>query len=406
MKYAIRIGLCLAVAVLVISTVSAEEDAFVAILKSQLEANGFQPAAALYRKPDEKLAPIGRVIFRSKGLSLNGEISCKTCHLKDFGSDDGIPLGAAIGGKGEGPARLMSGARLLPRNTLPLWGRGGKGFDTFFWDGRVDFSDNKKFSQFGAHPPSDDALVTAAHLPVVQIREMLDEDAFVEKHKHESVADAQEVYSAIAANLARVEVSASHELAAVLGKPVDRLEYTDYARSIAAFIRSEFRIQPTKLERFVAGNENLTEDELRGGILFFGKGHCATCHSGPYFSDFKFHVVVFPQLGFGATGFGVDYGRFNATFDARDLYKFRTPPLYNVEGTAPYGHSGSAATIEEAIVAHFDPLRLVKVTDMDNFDRYEFYKRLTLSSEVATTTTYLSDAEVKQVVQFLKTLSF
>jgi len=43
---------------------------------------------------------------------------------------------------------------------------------------------------------------------------------------------------------------------------------------------------------------------------------------------------------------------------------------------------------------------------MDNFDRYEFYKRLTLSSEVATTTTYLSDAEVKQVVQFLKTLSF
>ena len=84
-----------------------------------------------------------------------------------------------------------------------------------------------------------------------------------------------------------------------------------------------------------------------------------TCHYGPYFSDLKFHVVPFPQLGFGKNGFGVDYGRFNVTFDPKDLYKFRTPPLFNVEKTAPYGHSGSVATIQEAIAAHFDPLRLV-----------------------------------------------
>src|SRR5215471_6158452 len=102
MKYAIRFGLCLAAVVLVSSVVLAGENAFVAILKNQLETNGFQPAAALYRNPDEKLAPIGRVIFQSKGLSLNGEISCQTCHLKDLGSGDGIPLAAAIGGKGEG----------------------------------------------------------------------------------------------------------------------------------------------------------------------------------------------------------------------------------------------------------------------------------------------------------------
>ena len=39
-----------------------------------------------------------------------------------------------------------------------------------------------------------------------------------------------------------------------------------------------------------------------------------------------------------------------------DPYKFRTTPLFNVEKTAPYGHSGSVATIEDAIAAHFDPL--------------------------------------------------
>ena len=58
------------------------------------------------------------------------------------------------------------------------------------------------------------------------------------------------------------------------------------------------------------------------------------------------------------------------------------------------------------MIVHFDPLRLVKLTDMDGFGRHEFYKRLTLGSEAATTVGYLSETEVKQVTEFLKTLSF
>ena len=384
----------------------AGERAFGEVLKSQVLANGFEPAAVLYQNKDEQLVPIGKVIFQSKGLSLNGDISCQTCHLMKFGSADGVPIAAAIGGKGEGPARLRSGAKLLARNTLPFWGRGGKGFETFFWDGRVDFSGNRRVSQFGANAPSDDPLITAAHLPVVQIREMLDEDEFIKKHKRESVMQSKTVYKAIADNLRRVEPAASRDLARALSKPPDQLTYTDYARTIAAFIRSEFRIKPTKLERFVDGSERFTDDELRGGFLFYGKGRCVVCHSGSYFSDLKFHVVAFPQLGFGANGFGIDYGRFNATFKPQDRYKFRTPPLYNVEKTAPYGHDGGVATLQEAIVAHFDPLRLVNLAGMDSFARHEFYKRLTLSFEAANTTGYLSDVEVKQVAAFLKALSF
>ncbi len=406
MKFVTRVGLTYGLAALLAVPVYAGEQAFVEILKTQVKANGFQQAELLYQNPDERLVPVGKVIFQSKGLSLNGNISCQTCHLTRFGSADGIPLAAAVRGKGEGPARLLSGAKLLPRNTLAFWGRGGKGFNTFFWDGRVDFSDGRQRSQFGANPPAEDSLVTAVHLPVVQIREMLDEDDFVRRHQRESVEDAKVVYTAIAKNLRNTEPGASQQLAATLRKDVKALTYTDYARAIAAFIRSEFRIKPTKLERFMTGREKLAEQEVRGGILFYGKGKCSMCHSGAHFTDFKFHVVAFPQLGFGANGFGVDYGRFNATFDPQDLYKFRTPPLFNVEKTAPYGHSGSVATLEEAVVAHFDPLRLFSVADMDSFSRYEFYKRLTLSSETANTVGYLLDEEVKQLVEFLKTLSF
>lgn len=408
MRFATKIASILAVtsSILWASVSLGAENAFIEVLRTQIRAGGFQPAAALYRNEEERLAPLGKIIFESKGLSLNGNISCQTCHLLKFGSSDGVPIAAAIGGQGEGPRRLLSGAKLLARKTLPLWGRGGKGFEIFFWDGRVDFSEKKRFSVFGSNPPSDDSLVTAAHLPVVQIREMLDEDEFVKKHKRESVERASAVYKAIAENLRKVEPTASRDLAGALGKPLEQLTYTDYARGIAAFIRAEFRIKPTRLERFLNGSERVSDDEVRGGILFYGKGRCVVCHGGPYFSDFKFHVVVFPQLGFGVNGFGVDLGRFNATFDPQERYRFRTPPLYNVEKTAPYGHSGSVATLEEAVIAHFDPLRLVKLTDLDGFARHEFYKRLTLAAETAITVGYLSDAEVRQLAIFLKMLSF
>src|SRR6266446_7792708 len=169
MKYAISL---LAIAAVSVIGYAAEEKAFPQILRQQVLANGFRPASELYRNPDEGLITVGEIIFESKKLSLNGDISCRTCHIPKFGSADGIPNAAAIFGKGEGPTRLMSGAKLLPRNTLALWGRGANGFDSFFWDGRVDFRESKKLSPFGSGSPSDDALVTAVHLPVVEIREM------------------------------------------------------------------------------------------------------------------------------------------------------------------------------------------------------------------------------------------
>ena len=185
------------------ASLSTTEEAFPRVLRQQIVANGFIPSKDLYVNTDENLIDVGKVIFKSKKLSLNGSIACQTCHLSKFGSGDGIPVAAAVGGVGEGPERLLSGAKLLPRNTLPFWGRGGRGFNTFFWDGKVDFANGKKISQFGSKPPSDDALVTAAHLPVVEVREMLNEDLFVREHMQESVGRAAEVYHAIADNLRR-----------------------------------------------------------------------------------------------------------------------------------------------------------------------------------------------------------
>lgn len=404
MNFAIKgiLLLCL----LLSASVFAQGNAYVEILKKQVKDSGFVTSVKLYNNPDEKLSAVGKTIFESKGLSLNGDIACKTCHLEKFGSSDGIPVAAAIGGAGEGPSRLKSGAKLLARNTLALWGVGARGFKVFFWDGRVEFTANKKMSPFGSTPPSSDPLVTAVHLPVAEIREMLDEDKFVVQYKKESAKGAAAVYQAIADNLRRAEPNASSKLAEYLKKLVIDLAYIDYARAIAAFIRSEFRIRPTKLEQFVEGTGKLSEDEIRGGIIFYGKGGCSGCHSGPLFSDFRHHVVPFPQMGFGKSGFGIDYGRYEATFEPSDLYKFRTPSLYNVEKTAPYGHSGSVFKLADAVIAHYDPLALVDISRIDNLTRHELFKRMTLSAETGRAVGYLTRDEVSQVVAFLGTLSF
>ena len=388
------------------NTVDAADKSFVEILRTSALANGLLPAEQLFVDTDLQLADVGRKFFESENLSLNGRIACRTCHLDAFGSGDGLPNAVGIFGVGEGPARAFSEGKIVPRNTLPLWGRGGPGFDVFFWDGKVDFSKQRPFSQFGTDVPSPDPLLTAVHLPPVEIREMIDDDADVSRFKRESPEQAHRLYARILTRLAETERASMEKLASNLGKQLNDLAFSDVARSITAFIRSEFRLRDTTFHQFVFGDGQLDPEAIQGGLIFYGKGKCSNCHTGPYFSDLRFHAVPFPQLGFGKNGFGVDYGRFNITFNPDDLYRFRTPPLFNVASTAPYGHSGSLVTLQDAIVAHYDPLRNLRVNEMTSLARHEQFKRMAAVGGDFKYLSALTDTEVELVVEFLKTLDF
>lgn len=405
MKFATKILLVVFAFVVAIPTV-AQSDSLRKILRTAALKNGLRPAAQMFIDRDTALAKIGRKFFESKNVSLNGGMACRTCHLDRFSSADGLPNAVGIFGQGEGPKRAFSKGRIVPRNTLPLWGRGALGFSTFFWDGKVDFSKGKRISQFGGKAPSDDPLLVAVHLPPVEIREMLNDDQLVSSFKGESPANAAELFDLITNRLVRTETQSMTTLAERLGKKVDAITFLDVARAIAAFIRSEFRVKNTKLHRFVFGQADLSSDELKGGLIFYGKGKCVICHTGAHFSDLKFHAVPFPQAGFGKNGFGVDYGRFNVTFDPADLYKFRTPPLFNVWKTAPYGHSGSLTTMGEAITAHFDPLKAIDPKSMSPLARHEFFKRMAAAGYEFKLLGTLDEEEVSKVTSFLKTLNF
>jgi cytochrome c peroxidase len=403
MKFFIKF---LALLILLFIPPNIEANSFQNILRKTALDNGIVPAEQLFDDRDKSLAKVGKQLFESEALSLNRKISCKTCHLKEFSSADGIPNAVGVGGEGHGQKRLNSGGKFIPRNTLALWGRGGLGFNTLFWDGKVDFSNGARLSQFGDNTPSDDPLVVAVHLPAIEIGEMLVDDKKVKKYKKETAKDGFEVYQLMTNKLRDNEKSAITQLAKLTSKKVSEVQFIDIARAISSFIRSEFKIKKTKFQKFLFENGEFTDDEVRGGLIFYGKGKCSNCHNGPYFTDFKFYSISLPQLGFGKNGFGIDYGRFNVTFDPSDLYKFRTPPLHNVAKTAPYGHSGSVKTLEDAIVYHFDPLRFDLPKKMDELVRHEYFKKLSISSKNILDISFLTDEESKYLVQFLGTLNF
>ncbi|MCI5073972.1 His-Xaa-Ser system-associated MauG-like protein [Oricola sp.] len=383
---------------------SVADDLRESVLRDQALKAGIVQVVSLWPSVSPKQAAAGKLLFESKELSLTREIACQSCHLDRFSSSDGIPLGIGTRGSGEGIQRMQRGGDMLPRNTLPFWGRGSLGFDVFFWDGKVDSSSGEVASQFGDLVPSDDPLVVAAHLPPVEIREMLRDDEAAEALRTESVSSAQSIYTTIEGR-----VQADPMLAAALVDAYDfergDIRFLHVAESIAAFIRDRFRLQPTGFHRFVFDEGDISDEELAGGLLFYGRGRCVACHNGPFFSDLSFHAIPFSQFGYGRNGFGIDYGRFNVTMDPDDLYKFRTPPLYNVASTGPYSHSGAVADLRDAILAHVDPFRAMTLP-LDRQQRAEFYRRLGQWAKEPIWGVELDEDDIDNLVAFLGTLSF
>ncbi|MEL7801680.1 His-Xaa-Ser system-associated MauG-like protein [Sulfitobacter pontiacus] len=387
------------------STVSSAEGLREAVLRDAALDAGLVPARDTHILSDDALVSVGQKLFESRILSFNNDTACASCHLDQFGSADGLPNSIGTEGEGVGAMRIVNGGDIVPRNALPFWGRGGVGFDVFFWDGKVDNSTGKIVSQFGDQAPSKDPLIAAIHLPPVEIGEMVIDSRGNDPLQSETVETANEIYDMLAE---RIEKDPELGSALALARSVPRtsLKFIDVAEAIAAFVRVNFRVKSTKFHDFVFDRQQLSAEELEGGLLFYGRGGCSACHNGPYFSDMKFHAIPFSQIGFGKNGFGVDYGRFNVTLDESDRHAFRTPPLYNVAKTAPYSHSGSVPLLTDAIGVHVDPLLYVDPQKMSANDRTEFYNRLRLWSSTSLNGVVMTEREIAAIAAFLDTLSY
>jgi len=119
----------------------------------------------------------------------------------------------------------------------------------------------------------------------------------------------------------------------------------------------------------LAGSFN-PDAAARGKAVFEGQGNCASCHSGPLFTDAdsKLHdpgeVVSEPEPN-GAPGY--------ASRSATKMY--RTAPLAGVWQHAPYFHNGSAATLDD-VVATYNSKKSLGLTEAQSADLVQFLKSL------------------------------
>lgn len=148
-------------------------------------------------------------------------------------------------------------------------------------------------------------------------------------------------------------------------------------------------------------------------------GNCIACHVPPRFTDGKFHNIGVAQFEYDAVhGDGAfmnykaaapsdktraradkddaeksDLGRWNADPKEENTGAVKTPKLRNPNGTNPYLHNGSAASVEDAIRLHLHAADLAREGKLRNPDP----ELLKVSG--------LTDKDVTQLVAFFQTLN-
>lgn len=105
----------------------------------------------------------------------------------------------------------------------------------------------------------------------------------------------------------------------------------------------------------------------RGKVLFSGKAQCATCHSGPLFTDVTEGGKLHPQSA--SVALDKDYVKRSAT------KQWRVTPLKGIWQHPPYFHDGSAPTLAD-VVARYDEERGLDLTTAEKDDLTEYLKSL------------------------------
>ena len=253
--------------------------------------------------PTEETISLGRRLYYDPQLSVDGTISCASCHAPQFSFSDNHPFSEGVGkklGNRHAPTVINSAY-----NTLQ------------FWDGRA---------------PS---LEEQAKGPMANPVEMA--------HTLEGVVK-------------RLQADPKYPQLFKQAWGTDQITIDMVAKSIASFERTVIAGDSPFDQFFYGHNFKALSLEAQRGMKIFvdpKKGNCAVCHTmgkdNALFTDNKFH-----NLGVGADTRGNlnDLGRYAVTKVEADKGCFKTPSLRNLANRGPYMHDGSFPTVKDAF-AHY-----------------------------------------------------
>lgn len=321
----------------------------------------------------EKIA-LGRRLFDDPRFSVNGTVSCASCHRKDKAFTDGLVTARV--------SQQMPG----PRNTPTIVNAAF--YTRLFVDGRRDSLENQAKDPF--LNPIEHGL-----------------------ESHQSVID-----------IIRRDEEYPRRFQRAFDTDRDNITIEHVTKAIASFERT-LLAGGSPFDRYFFGSDKtaLSKSAVRGLNIFRRKGNCANCHEITWnqalFTDNRFYNlgVGFARVQQRLRDFiealkiesgdsarltraffddrqRSELGRFSVTGNIEDIGKFKTPTLRNIELTAPYMHDGNQTTLLE-VVDYYDrggnknpfldpaifPLML---TDQEKVDLVAFLKALT-SPEYALT---------------------
>jgi cytochrome c peroxidase len=262
----------------------------------------FKPLPRTPSPPDLPATParvaLGRMLFFDPRWTLEGNVSCATCHQPAlYGTD---ALARSIGVQ----------HRTHPRNS-PTVLNAGLNFIQHWWGDRKNLEDQVEKALTG--------VFSSGH------------------------ADA----GGATARIAAIEGYAPAFRQAF---PGDAMPVTpaNVGAAISAYERT--LLTPAPFDTYLRGDARALSPIARRGLRRFISRGCASCHNGMGVGGQMLQKFGVVEEYWKATGsLEVDKGRFGFTKDPADLYVFKVPSLRNVAKTPPYFHDGSVATVDEAI---------------------------------------------------------
>lgn len=267
---------------------------------------------------------LGRRLFYEADLSVNGTMSCATCHVQRHGFADGN--------------RTHPGALgHLGRRNVPGLANVGR-FRNLTW---------------------------AKDLPGGLERQALDPLTGTAPIEMGIGGIEDEVMGRLARDPCYARLFAA-SFADYAVKPT----MTQVTAAIAAFERTMIA-DDSDWDRAAKAGAPLADTAAERGRLLFVERGCATCHVPPLFTDDAFHVVRGHFEG------EYDEGLFETTGKPADRFAFRTTPLRNVAMTGPYWHDGRATTLSQAIRLHDAPGLVPPLSETDRAEIAAFLGSLT-----------------------------
>lgn len=378
-------------------------------------------------------AELGQLLFYDPILSGNRETACATCHHPELGTSDGVSLSFGDGGLGMGSDRRADPGNMpeerIPRNSPALFNLGAKEFTSLFHDGRLEADPTRPS---GIRTPMDADMVQgfASVLSAQTMFPVLSRDEMAGSQRENDVARLVRqgiitgdggAWDVLARRVAGVTDYANQFVAIYPHvETADDIAFTDISNAIAAFVAYEWRSDTAPFDAVLMGTLDLEGAAQTGLEIFYGKGRCADCHTGPFLTDHKFHAMAAPQIGPGKSATFEDHhrddGRFRVTGREADRYAFRTPSLRNVALTAPYGHAGSHKDLFQFIADHADPAQGLMNYDrtqavLPDFADDDFtvlddpFQIKDIAAAVTSEPVSLTDTDVAAIVAFLNTMT-